>query len=546
MLSFAHTSKLNIMNNLEDFWLYSKSVLKDVLIDKQSKKFITFCNLRWPNFQSEKRNSEVLVELYPVDQTVLAFAYFSNIIAEKFCSKIISFSLSNRNKHLFYWRYRRLMKIYKSFNTTSHLNTKTSNRTSSNERDILTDILHAIKTKGDVLDISINGDLIGREIYEAYLMEQRKPTIDIHSSEFKDFLVKCIKTYLFWNNYFNHHEVKAVVLSHAIYRFGIIKTIANRKGISVYLPTVRSLYCLIKPNDWGLPCFDLYPALFKSLPMEIQDNGIAWAKERLQARLSGKVGIDMSYSTKSAFAKNILAKNVLRKSAKIKVLIAAHCFFDNPHCYGINLFPDFHEWISYLGEMSEITDYDWYLKTHPDVLPGNDEVLLELLSKYKNITRIPSWTSHLQLVEEGVTFILTVYGSVGHELPLLGQTVINAGEKNPHISYEFCIHVKTIEEYHTYLLNLDKIKHRVDKQKIYEFYFMHYRFSYNIQNFFFNSFDNFSSSINPGDQNSPKAYEYFINQIENESDAQLTCKILNFIEGGTYKLYNESYDFSES
>lgn len=532
------------MNKFNAFWCYSRSVLKDVLIDKQSKKFIAFCNLRWPNVLSEKRKSEVLVELYPVDQTVLAFAYFSNIIAEKFCSKIISFSLSNHKMYLFYWRCRRLLKIYKSFNATSHLNTIISNRTSRNERDILTDILHGIKTKADVLDISISGDLIGREIYEAYLMERRKSTIDIHSSEFKAFLVKCIKTYLFWNNYFNHHEVKAVVLSHAIYRYGIIKTIANRKGIPVYLPTVRSLYCLINPNDWGLTCFALYPALFKSLPKEIRDNGIAWAKERLQCRLSGEVGIDMSYSTKSAFAKNISAKNVLRKSAKIKVIIATHCFFDNPHCYGINLFPDFHEWISYLGEMSEITDYDWYLKTHPDVLPGNDEVLLELLSKYKNITRIPSETSHLQLVEEGVTFILTVYGSVGHELPLLGQTVINAGEKNPHIGYEFCIHAKTIEEYHAYLLNLDKIKHSVDKQKIYEFYFMHYRVSGHIQNFFFNSFDIFLSSINPGDQNSPKVYEFFMNQIDNESDAQLTCKILSFIEGGSYKLYNEAYDFS--
>lgn len=532
------------MNKFQAFGLYSRSVLTDALIDKQSKKFIAFCNLRWPNFLSEKRKSEVLVELYPVDQTVLAFAYFSNIIAEKFCSKIISFSLSNHNKHLFYWRCRRLLKIYKSFNATFHINTKVSKRMSSNERDILTDILQGIKSKADVLDISINGDLVGREIYEAYLNELRKSTIEIHSPEFKTFLVKCIKTYLFWNNYFNHHEVKAVVMSHAIYRYGIIKTIANRKGIPVYLPTVRSLYCLINPNDWGLPCFHLYPALFKSLPKEIRDNGIAWAKERLQCRLSGEVGIDMSYSTKSAFVKNISAKNVLRKSVKIKVLIATHCFFDNPHCYGINLFPDFHEWISYLGEMSKITDYDWYLKTHPDVLPGNDEVLLELLSKYKNITRIPSETSHLQLVEEGITFILTVYGSVGHELPLLGQTVINAGDKNPHIGYEFCIHAKTIEEYHAYLLNLDKIKHSVNKQKIYEFYFMHYKFSGHIQNFFFNSFDNFASSINPGDQNSPKVYEYFINQIDIKSDAQLTCKILNFIEGGSYKLYNEAYDFS--
>ncbi len=515
---------------------YVRVLWLSIFIDSRSQVFIDYCLKRWSRIEQKARKSIVLVELYPVDQTVLAFSYLSNILAEKYQSRIISFSLSYRNKHLFYCRYRRMIEIYKSFNAKSHFNTEISGQPSNVVMSIVEDVFSRIKSKNDVLDISINGNLIGNEIYEAYLIEQRKPTIDIHSVEFREFLLKCIKTYVFWEEYFNQHDVKAVVLSHGIYRYGIIKTIANRKGIPVYLPTVRSLYCLKKPNEWGIPRYALYPELFKSFPQEIRNNGIAWAKERLQLRLSGEIGVDMSYSTKSAFRRDLSSNKVLRVSGRIKVLIATHCFFDNPNAYGRNLFPDFYEWISFLGEMSEITNYDWYLKTHPDLMPGNDEVLIELLNKYKNITRLPSDTSHFQLAEEGVSFVLTVYGSVGHECPLLGQTVINAGERNPHIGYEFNIHAKTVEEYRGYLLNLEKIKHKVDKEKVYEFYFMHYKYS-GYSQLFFKSFEEYILKHSVDEQNSSMAYEYFLNEIIQEGDALICNKIDNFIESGDYRFY---------
>jgi hypothetical protein len=527
-----------IINKIQMLAKYVVSIWQSMSIDSKSKIFIEFCLKRWPRFDDIARKSIVLVELYPVDQTVLAFSYFSNILAEKYQSKIISFSLSDRNNYLFYWRYRRIFEIYRSFNAKSHFNTKISRHASNKEMSIFDDLVLGIKSKNDVLNISINGDLVGNEIYEAYLIEKRKPTIDIYSVEFRAFLLQCIKTYVFWDDYFNRYDVKGVLLSHGIYRYGIIKTIANRKGISVYLPTVRSLYCLKKPNEWGVPRYDLYPELFKSFPQEIRNNGIAWAKERLKLRLSGEVGVDMSYSTKSAFRRDLSSSKVLRESGRIKVLIATHCFFDNPNAYGRNLFPDFYEWIDFLGEMSEITDYDWYLKTHPDMMPGNDEVLSDLLNKYKNITHLPSETSHLQLVEEGVSFVLTVYGSVGHECPLLGQTVINAGGKNPHIGYEFNIHVKSIQEYRGYLLNLEKINHKVDKEKIYEFYFMHYKYS-GYSQLFFKSFDEYISKYSVDEQNSSIAYEYFLKNTREYDDAILCNKIYGFIESGDYK-YSEN------
>lgn len=522
---------------------YLITLLKSVFLDGQSKKFIKFCQKRWSKANYEIRKSEVLVELYSVDQTVLAFSYFANLLAQKHQSKIVSFSISERNPALFLWRYRRIVKIYQSFNANSHINTNiSSGNLDERVNTFFNCIVPSIKTKSDVLDIAINGDIIGNEIYEAYLLEKRKPTIDIYSEDFKQFLRKCIQTYVFWYEYFDTHYVTAVILSHGIYRYGIIKTIANKKGIPVYLPTVRSLYCLKNSNEWGIPKYELYPELFKSLPQVTKNMGIEWAKKRLELRFSGEVGVDMSYSTKSAFRRDLSSKKVLRESNRVKVLIATHCFFDNPNAYGRNLFPDFYEWINFLGEVSEETEYDWYLKTHPDVLPGNDEVLNDLLKKYKNITRLSSATSHLQLAEEGISFVLTVYGSVGHECPLLGETVINAGEKNPHIGYEFNIHIKTIEEYRSYLLNLDKIEYKVDKEKIYEFYFMHYKYS-GCHDIFFDSFQDFLSKYSVDEQASSSAYQYFLNEYSEEKNAILCRKIEKFIDSSEYQYHEQNIEF---
>ena len=82
----------------------------------------------------------------------------------------------------------------------------------------------------------------------------------------------------------------------------------------------------------------------------------------------------MRYSSKSAYGEH-KDERLLKESSRIKVFIALHCFFDSPHSYGCNLFPDFYEWLDFLGKISLETDYDWYMKTHPDYLPGNIPII---------------------------------------------------------------------------------------------------------------------------------------------------------------------------
>ena len=106
----------------------------------------------------------------------------------------------------------------------------------------------------------------------------------------------------------------------------------------------------------------------------------------------------MPYSTKSAYEKKYPFR-LINKSNRIKVLVASHCFFDSPHSYGNNLFPDFNEWLNFLGTISLKTNYDWYIKTHPDYNPLTLEVIKKFIKKFNNFTLLPSDTSHNQIIK---------------------------------------------------------------------------------------------------------------------------------------------------
>lgn len=276
--------------------------------------------------------------------------------------------------------------------------------------------------------------------------------------------------------------------------------------------------------------------MFRRLSPEEQRKGIALAKTQLERRFNGEVGVDMPYATKSAFRLSGGEKPVLRKSEKIKVLICSHCFYDNPHGLGGMLFLDFYEWLRYLGQISERTDYDWYLKVHPDPLPGTLKTIQEILAEFPRITIIPFETSHHQLAKEGIDFVLTVYGTVGHEYPALGVQVINAGY-NPRVAYDFNWHPKSLEEYEHYLLNLDKLRKDINLEELYEFYYMHHYYVY-ADDLVFNSYRHFLSNLTTEHANGSAAYGYFLGQLTDAKHQEIINNMQKFIDSGKHHYWS--------
>ena len=102
------------------------------------------------------------------------------------------------------------------------------------------------------------------------------------------------------------------------------------------------------------------------------------------------------------------------------------------------------------------------------------EIIKKLSKNFNNIKILNPEISFLN-IKKNIDYVLTTYGSVGHELPLLGINVINADKYNPHCSFNFNLNPQNLNEYRKLLLNLDKRPSRLKfKNDIYKFYYIHH------------------------------------------------------------------------
>ena len=384
-----------------------------------------------------------------------------------------------------------------------------------------------------MIALCIEGTLIGDLIYDSHLMINKVPTLFIKDIKFQNTLRQAIGIYIFWRDYFDTHDVKAINASHCVYTTAIILRLAIQRDIPAYQINATHAYYLTKENLWAYDDFYYFPEEFKKLSRQEQRMGLTEAKKRLEKRFAGEVGVDMYYSKKSAYTRSYNNK-VLSNNSKLKILVAPHCFFDSPHPYGVSLFPDYYEWLLFVGNYSEHTDYDWYIKTHPDFLPGNIPIIEEFINKYSKFTLIPADTSHHQIIEEGIDIALTVHGTIGFEYAALGVPVVNASMCNPHVRYNFNIHPKSIEEFEKILLDLPNLKLNIDINEVYEYYFMKF-LNNNVENWLFNDYAGFINEIGGyAKQFGPISYKYFLKEFSAEKHHRVLYSLENFISSKDY------------
>lgn len=334
-----------------------------------------------------------------------------------------------------------------------------------------------IKNKRDLFNYKINNINIGWDIFESYLIRNQKPQVEINDPKLSVIAREAIGLYIFWKDFFEKNKVTGLFLSHRMY---VETNIVNRIAISKKIPCYTIAgdgSSLMKIQTLSLNIFNTYKKLFKKFNKRKNQKMINESKKQILKKLSGVVGVNMNYSKASAFTNFKFLKNPIKKSKKVNILICTHCFYDNPMAYGKNnFFLDFYDWLQFLAKLSHSTNYNWFIKPHPDYLPGTMEILHSIGKNFKNLKFINNKASFNQITQN-LDVALTVYGSVAHELPLLGVKVINASKDNPHQYYKFSVTPKNKTHYEKILKNLKKTKnYKVNKNEIYQFYFMHNNF----------------------------------------------------------------------
>jgi hypothetical protein len=502
------------------------------------RSFISYFKHNKKIFKNTHKNSstEILLEYNALCDSHIVYSYLSNYLSNKYKAQIISYDVKfNENflrnflqfiKKYFFFSYH---SIYKSFGVKSHVTPKRLNL-KKNKIEI-NKIYKGLKKKDDIFKIKIKNINFGDLLYDGFLRKYNFSTIDIKSNVFKEYLFEFINLSYFWFNYFDKKNVKAVILSHTVYEFGIPLRIAIHKKCKVYSAASYFIFSHSAKNQ-TIQSMKYYAKDFKKFSYSEKKIFISMAEKLLNSKFAGKKTIENKISLlppDKLFHKKKNKKNVLNNNKKKKVLIAAHHFSDAPNCYGKFLFNDFYDWVDFLGKKSINSKYDWYIKFHPMEFEENNKTINYFQKKYKNINLIEKNVAHSDLINSGIDLVLTVYGTIGLEYAYFKIPVINATQLDPHCAYNFNYHAKTISDYNFAIDNFDKLKINYNKKKIYEYFFMRYLNSFYL---FDDEIKNNNLSIN---YQSPDVYDKWLSNFEKKNNKYLKEKIHKFVESDKFR-----------
>jgi hypothetical protein len=535
----TYISKKIQINNIFD---RLKDIKVNSLLDSNSMDFIKHNKKVFSSStKNDLKKPLVLMELNETVTNTIAYSYLANQLSKKYNAKLVAFfpRIPRTFSKKIIWLLRStfgspIYSVFQSFGVNTFVVPSKSKKLLQESNNLYEKKLFEIKSKEDLENLTINNIRFGDLIFDYFLNFHKQQTVDINSKLFRLHLKYCLQLIVYWNNFFHNNNIVAINVSHTVYTNAIPLRIAAKQGIKCFQCNESHVYQLTNNKLFAYADFKNYKESFKELEDDQKKLGLKLAKERIDLRFSGHVGVDMAYSSKSAFS-SPSSKKLLRKSNKIKILLAPHCFFDSPHPYGLNLFPDVIAWLEEIVRISSLTDYDWYVKTHPDFLEKTKILVEDFFRPHENFTLLPSNSSHIQLVDEGIDFALTMWGTIGFEYAAMKIPVLNASLNNPHIGYDFNIHPKTKNEFTNILMNLQDVKLDINVNEVYEYYYMKH-LHYN-HNWLFNDFEDLVNKFNSSKGRlTPDVYKYWIKQWTLERHNEILNNLNNFIDSDDYRL----------
>lgn len=496
-------------------------------------EYIEFNSRVWKPYKVVSSENEVLMSLNHNHYIAgIVCPFFANYFATKKNAKIVAFS----RYHLAVDKMSTVIKdIAKSYNVSSILDYQISEDQEKETNRILHDIWSNIKSWEDWKNISVYGIEMGTTIIRS-ILRYKLPTFDATSLHMKGLLAEEIKRIVYWNYYFKTHKVCAVLLDDGVTIEGYVRELAIAYGIQVYgidNDRIRRL----NHNYCAEPFVKYYKEFWNSLSEEEKQYGLAYSKKRLMARLKGDTS-DIPYMQGSTPYKNNDERAVIYGNNSIKLLICPHVFDEDSYDYGEQLFDNnYISWLQHLGELSNrYTSYDWYLKPHPNSSARDYMILEKFVKEYPKIKLISSSVSPVQLKDKGIKYALTVRGTLGHEYPLVGISVINAGV-NPHIGFGFNYNPVSKKEFDLLIDSLEGQNPIIDIDEIFQFYAIHYLFydksQMDYRKYFFKgkelNEDIAIMSAN-GSAFSCSNYDHFLKEINEERVSELMKKMDVIVE----------------
>jgi hypothetical protein len=538
------------------------------MIIKLLKKELLFHKIKKLNkkeFSNKKNKSKsvILVEFNSFHVLHIIFSYIVNFFKNNYNYQIkgfyshilLSYSIHRTFKQKILSYFGQLFRfgffgIYKSFGVDEIFFPKIDKIIKKKSEIFFNLIYKKIKNKKDILKIKADKILIGDLIYDSYLTRNRKqkPTIDINSQDFKEFLMDFILLFYSWKKFFSNNDVKVIASSHSCYTMGIPVRLALKNKILALEVKENRLKKFNFLDHSHYSETKHYPKIFKKFTLKEKNLFLNLADNKLQKRFKGNTE-DLPYVTTSSFNNKDSSIKIFPKTKnKKRILILPHDFVDAPHIAGDFVFADMYEWIKYLAEQSnKLKNYEWYLKTHPKMddkyewYQNFTRKNINLLIKNSRIKLLPPNTPHNQIINSGIDAMLTVFGTTGHEYAYKRIPVINASKLNPHAAYRFNIHTNKIQEYSKFLENIKNLKINIKKKEVLEFYYMHFIFQ--SSDWFFEDYKKMLSKLgNYHDQWTTKIYINWVNDFDSNFKEKFYKKFSLFLNSKDQIFSNKHSD----
>ena len=331
----------------------------------------------------------------------------------------------------------------------------------------------------------MDGVLIGDLVYDEYL-NIGHVTLDFTDRVLRELLELMTLDVLLLLELIARENVIAVVGRNPSFRKGIPLRVAVERGVAAYYIAYSASHKLDKENPRPHEEWRHYPESFSALTPEGQSRARACAEEYIAENILGgghRHAPDLSgrgawrNTTDEEASPSRIDPGNRRHHGTKRVLVAVHSFSDSPHVMGSGLFPDYYLWVKHLAGLAERTDYQWLVKPHPDQrdnLFGATERLQEAISSVPNMQLLDPSVSHRQLLGDGLDLALTMYGTIGFEMPLFGVPAITAQPTNPHQRFNYCLHPQSVEDYDRLLLDPTSWNYSIDRDEILTYVYFAY------------------------------------------------------------------------
>ena len=454
------------------FFKIKKFLLDNIIFRKYQTEYLSHLANNFDLKKNAKNDQFILYEYYPSWASIIANVYLLLGLKKKHNSKIILYLpiKPSKLKLIFYkFIFNNKLSYFKILNSFCENKLIIPDYKNNNKKKILSK-LKQFRNKKDVLEFKYENVYVGDLLYDSYLKEYKTYTLDPFSIEFRNYCLEFCNLLEFWFDLFRKKKIKAVVASHPVYENAIPLRISwyfkNKDSFtSAFMFTYRH-----SEKKRGFE-YDLRKR-FKNLTKSEKKKGIILAKKELIKKFKGQNTIDTTYGERIPITQKIRKKDKTISSNNI--LIAAHSFSDAPHVFGKFVFEDHYEWLKFLAEQSKNSKYKWYIKIHPYFYDDEIVYMRKIFKNYSHVSILSKDTTNQELINTGIKFVLSVYGSVVYEYAYFGIPSILASKNHPYENYNFLKDAGNKNEYKKLISNLDNLKFSYSKKEVYENYYIRY------------------------------------------------------------------------